>query len=368
MTRYVGEADFRHDAAAGIGVLLVNLGTPDAPTAASLRRYLKQFLSDPRVVEIPRLVWWLILRLVILNIRPKRSAESYQKVWTEAGSPLMVISQQQTDALGQLLAARYRGPVHVELGMSYGRPSIADGLERLRRQGARRLVVLPLYPQYSGTTVGSVFDAVAATLSHWRWVPELRFINAYHDNPVYIQALATKIRGYWQQQGPAERLLFSFHGVPQRYLVNGDPYHCQCQKTARLVAEALHLDAARWMVVFQSRFGREPWLQPYCDHVLKELPGQGVKSVDVVCPGFAADCLETLEEIDQQNRDFFLGAGGERFRYIPCLNADPDHIELLADLAAANTNGWAERDGEPEAQAEQRRLTLQRAQAIGAKS
>ncbi len=366
MSRYLGDAEFRHDAPAGIGVLLVNLGTPDAPTAGSLRRYLKQFLSDPRVVEFPRLAWWLILRLIILNVRPKRSAESYRKIWTGAGSPLMVISQQQTKALRELLASRYPGLVNVELGMSYGQPSIKDGLERLRLNGARRLVILPLYPQYSGTTVGSVFDAVADTLRHWRWVPELRFINAYHDHPGYIEALATKIRDHWQQHGRAERLLLSFHGVPQRYLMSGDPYHCQCQKTARLVAEALNLEATQWMVVFQSRFGREPWLQPYCDHVLKELPGQGVKAVDVVCPGFAADCLETLEEIDQQNRDFFLAAGGERFQYIPCLNADPNHIELMADVVTANTNGWAERDMAPAAQEEPGQLTLRRARVMGA--
>jgi ferrochelatase len=306
--------------------------------------------------------------LVILNIRPKRSAEAYQKIWTEAGSPLMVISQQQTEALAKLCHARYPGPVHVELGMSYGQPSIEDGLDRLRIKGARRIVILPLYPQYSGTTVGSVFDAVADTLRHWRWVPELRFINAYHDHPGYIDALAAKIRDHWEQHGRGERLLISFHGVPQRYFISGDPYHCQCQKTARLVAEALNLEATQWMVVFQSRFGREPWLQPYCDHVLKELPDQGVNAVDVVCPGFAADCLETLEEIGQQNRDFFLAAGGKRFHYIPCLNADPDHIELMADLVAANTNGWAERDLEVAALEEQTQLTLRRARAMGAKS
>ncbi len=368
MSRYLGDADFRHDGPAGIGVLVVNLGTPEAPTAGSLRRYLKQFLSDPRVVEFPRLAWWLILRLIILIVRPKRSAKAYQKVWTEAGSPLMVISQRQTKALRELLAARHQGPVHVELGMSYGLPSIEDGLNRLRVKGARRIIVLPLYPQYSGTTVGSVFDAVADTLSHWRWVPELRFINAYHDHPGYIKALATKIRDHWQQHGRGDRLLFSFHGIPQRYFASGDPYHCQCQKTARLVAEALNLETTQWMVVFQSRFGREPWLQPYCDHVLKQLPDQGVRAIDILCPGFAADCLETLEEIDQQNRDFYLAAGGERFHYIPCLNADPDHIELIADLVAANSEGWAERDIEPVAQEQQRQVTLRRAETMGAKS
>ncbi len=368
MNRYVGEVDFRHDAQAGIGVLLVNLGTPQSPTPGSLRRYLKQFLSDPRVVEFPRLAWWLILRLIILNVRPRRSAEAYRKIWTEAGSPLMVISQQQTKALRELLATRYPGLVEVELGMSYGQPSIPEALDRLRINGARRIVILPLYPQYSGTTGGSVFDAVADTLRRWRWVPELRFINAYHDHPAYIEALAAKIRDQRQRHGPGDRLLFSFHGVPHRYLINGDPYHCQCHKTARLVAEALDLETDQWMVVFQSRFGREPWLQPYCDKTLQQLPGQGVRAVDIVCPGFAADCLETLEEIDQQNREVFLGAGGERYQYIPCLNDDPDHIELMAELVAASTSGWAERDIDPAAQAEQRKQTLRRAQAMGAKT
>ncbi len=368
MSAYRGVPDFRHDSASEIGVLLVNLGTPDAATTRSLRRYLRQFLSDPRVVEFPRIPWWLILNLVILNLRPKRSAEAYRKVWTDAGSPLLVISQRQAAALGPVLGQRGLGAVHVELGMSYGRPSISEGLERLARHGARRLIVLPLYPQYSGTTTGAVFDAVADTLKRWRWVPVLRFVNGYHDHPRYIAALADKLRAHWRRHERGQRLLFSFHGIPQRYLQQGDPYHCQCHKTARLVAEALELDAGQWSVVFQSRFGREPWLQPYCDQVLTALPAEGVTAVDVICPGFAADCLETLEEIDQQNREMFLQAGGERLQYVPCLNDDPAHIDMIADLVESNLSGWTESLLAPAERAEQARLTLQRARAMGAES
>ncbi len=368
MTAYRGITNFRHDAASEIGVLLVNLGTPEAATTPGVRRYLKQFLSDPRVVEFPRIVWWFVLNLIILNVRPKRSAEAYNKVWTDAGSPIMVISQRQAAALATELARRFQRPVCVDLGMTYGQPAVSAALERLNDRGARRILILPLYPQYSGTTTGSVFDSVADTLKTWRWVPELRFISGYHDHPRYIAALADKVRTHWSQSQRGERLLFSFHGIPQRYWQQGDPYHCQCQKTARLVAEALELDAEQWSVAFQSRFGREPWLQPYCDEVLKALPAEGVKNVDVICPGFAADCLETLEEIDQQNRQLFLQSGGERFQYIPCLNDDLSHIDMIADLVEANVSGWPECFVAPAEQQERAKLTLKRARAMGAAS
>ncbi len=363
MSRFVDEVEFSHQSECSIGVLLVNLGTPEAPTPRSVRRYLRQFLSDPRVVEFPRLPWWLILNLVILNVRPRRSAKAYEKIWTDDGSPLLVISKRQAGAVGRALAEGWEGRMHVELGMAYGEPSIGGALERLRAGGVRRLLVLPLYPQYSGTTTGSVFDAVTRTLQQWRWVPELRFVNAYHDHPPYVRAVADKIRVQWGHGERGDRLLFSFHGVPQRYLLAGDPYHCQCQKSARLIAEDLDLADNEWSVVFQSRFGREPWLKPYCDQTLEALPDQRVKSVDIVCPGFSADCLETLEEIAQQNRDLFLCAGGERYQYIPCLNDDPAHIDLLSGLVLAQTREW--REGEPVPE-RQRRLTLARAQAMGA--
>jgi ferrochelatase len=290
-------------------------------------------------------------------------------VWREDGSPLLSISRDQAAGLERILAERLPGPVTLALGMRYGQPSIPSALEALRRAGCRRLLVLPLYPQYSGSTTGSVFDAVADTLRRWRWVPELRFANHYHDEPAYIQALAASIREQWDTGGgPAERLQFSFHGVPKRYLLAGDPYHCQCLKTARLVAEALGLESSRWSVSFQSRVGREEWLRPYTDETMKALPGEGVASVDLISPGFSADCLETLEEIDEENRDYFLEAGGKQFRYIPCLNDRADHLTMLAGLVERHAAGWPETDssrdyGRIEADAE---ATRERAIAAGA--
>ncbi len=368
MVEYVGEADYRHDSTPRTGVLLANLGTPDTPTWWGVWRYLREFLSDPRVVEVPRLLWWPILYGIILNLRSGRSAHAYRQIWTGRGSPLLDISLRQSRALSQALQARFTGPVSVELGMRYGNPSIGAALDALRQAGIRRLVVLPLYPQYSGSTVGSTFDAVTARLRRWRWVPEFRFVNAYHDHPRYIDALAAKIRAHWSEHERGQRLLFSFHGVPKRYLLAGDPYHCQCQKTARLVAESLDLKPDAWQVVFQSRFGREEWLTPYCDATLQALPQQGVKEVDIVCPGFAADCLETLEEIDQQNRVIFKDAGGRTMNYIPCLNDDPSHIALFAELITDAACGWPEQEPgyTPQAHDEQARTAQERAVRMGA--
>lgn len=342
MTRYIGEPDFVHGTPAGTGVLLTNLGTPTAPTARALRRYLAEFLSDPRVVELPRVLWWPLLYGVILWTRPRRAAANYAKIWTDTGSPLRAISVRQVAAVQAKLDTQCRGPVAVALGMRYGEPSLAAGLERLRRAHARRILIVPLYPQYSAATTASTFDAVARVLKRWRWLPELRFVNHYHDAPGYVQALAARIRKFWNSHGQAARLLFSFHGLPRRNVLAGDPYFCECHKTARLVAEALQLPEARWQVAFQSRFGRARWLEPYTIELLRDWGGGGVKNVDVVCPGFAADCLETLEEIAQLNRDAFLRAGGERFQYIPALNDCPEHIEFLADLVLRHTAGWPE--------------------------
>jgi ferrochelatase len=366
--KYQGEAHFAHDSQPRLGVLLLNLGTPDAPTAAALREYLGQFLADPRVVETPRWLWWLILHGFILRIRPRRSAIAYRKVWTHEGSPLLLNAQHQTRALQAALDKRLPGPVRVGLAMRYGRPSVAQGLHALREASCRRLLVLPLYPQYSATTTASGFDAIADVLKTWRWLPEMRFINQYHDEDGYINALAASIRAAWNEHPAAQRLLFSFHGIPRRYLLSGDPYHCQCQKTARLVAERLGLPAERWAVSFQSRVGREEWLRPYTDHVLKGWGAAGVPSVDVVCPGFSADCLETLEEIGEQNRDLFLETGGQRYRYILALNDRPIHIEALAELVAKHTQGWAEASPDwdrARVQAEAT-ATLERALAMGA--
>lgn len=350
---------FRHDQSERIGVLLVNLGTPDAPDRASVRRYLKEFLWDPRVVEVPRLIWWVLLNLVILNTRPARSAKAYQKVWSDAGSPLLAISQRQHDALSEALARMGR-PVAVALGMRYGNPKIGSALRELRDAGARKVVVLPLYPQYSATTTASIFDAVTDELRQWRWLPELRFINHYHDDPRYIAALADSVRRHRAEHGDADRLLMSFHGIPEEYFHKGDPYFCECQKTARLLVDALGLGPDRWQVSFQSRLGPKQWLQPYTDQTLEALAADGVKSIQVICPGFASDCLETLEEIAMENRDIFLEAGGERYEYIPCLNDSVANIDLLASLVEQHTQGWTPASEEPAA-------VVARARAQGAR-
>jgi protoporphyrin/coproporphyrin ferrochelatase len=340
MTSYLGEPDFAHDTPGCTGVLLTNLGTPDAPTPAALRRYLGEFLWDPRVIEIPRPLWWLILHGIVLRTRPRRAAHAYQQIWTPEGSPLLQITRRQAAALQERLSARFEGPLEVAIGMRYGQPSIREGLEALRRAAARRILVLPLYPQYSASTTGSTFDALAQALQTWRWIPELRMVQHYHDEPAYIEVLANTVREHWEAHGRARRLLLSFHGLPKRYFLAGDPYFCECQKTARLVAERLELGRDEWQVVFQSRFGREEWLQPYTDETLQRLAREGVESVDMICPGFSADCLETLEEIAQQNRELFLTAGGREYRYIPALNERPDHIDALAALCMRHLQGW----------------------------
>ncbi|MDQ5911747.1 MAG: protoporphyrin/coproporphyrin ferrochelatase [Pseudomonadota bacterium] len=357
---------FAHDQPACTGVLLTNLGTPDTPTPQAVRRYLGEFLWDSRVVEIPRPLWWLILHGVILRIRPAKSAHKYQTIWTADGSPLLAISRRQAAALADLLKVRCPGPVRVALGMRYGQPSIAAALAELRDAGAQRILVLPLYPQYSAATTASTFDAVAAELRTWRWLPELRFVAQYHDDPAYLEALAARMSADRAEQ-PGERLLFSFHGLPKRNLLAGDPYHCQCHKTARLVAERLGLAPEQWAVAFQSRFGRAEWLQPYTSALLKEWAKAGVKSVDVVCPGFAADCLETLEEIALENRQTFVDAGGERYRYLPALNDAPEHIAALAGLVERQGSGWPEFSAgyDPQAIAVECAARRDRAQAMG---
>jgi ferrochelatase len=334
--------DFKHDSQIVTGVLIANLGTPDAPTTSALRRYLAQFLWDPRIVDMPRPLWWLILHGIILRIRPSRSAAAYRKVWTEDGSPLLSISNQQVEALKQALAQRLSGPVVVELGMRYGNPSIESAMEKLRAANARRILVLPLYPQYSCSTTASTFDAIATVVKQWRWVPELRFVNQYAEETGYIEALVASIREAWNERQQPEKLLFSFHGTPKRFLTEGDPYYCQCHKTARLVAERLELNEGQWQLTFQSIFGREEWLKPYTIDNLRELGSNGVKSVDVICPGFSSDCLETLEEIGVENRDAYLKAGGETFHYIPALNDRADHIRALAGVIQKHLAGWPE--------------------------
>ncbi len=334
---YRGQNNFSHDQKPTTGILITNLGTPDEPTPKALRRYLKEFLWDPRVVEVPRPIWWCILNGVILNIRPKRSAAAYKTVWTDRGSPLLFHTQDQTDALQKQFADKN---IMVKFAMRYGNPSIASALEEMQQAGVRRLLVLPLYPQYSAATTASTFDAISEDFQARRWLPDFRFISHYHDDENYIQAMAKKIQAHWDESGKADKLLFSYHGVPQRYLDNGDPYHCECHKTSRLLADALGINKDEYMTVFQSRFGREEWLKPYTDHTLKALPEQGVKSVQIFCPGFSADCLETIEEIGEENREYFMEAGGEKYEYITALNAEPDHIGALAKILDSNLKGW----------------------------
>lgn len=316
--------------------MLVNLGTPAAPTAAAVRRYLAEFLADPRVIELPRWLWWPLLHGVILRVRPRRSARAYARVWTEQGSPLLVESRR----LAERVAARFGERLAVRLAMRYGEPSLARVLRGLREHGLRQLLVLPLYPQYSATTTASVVDAVAAELRGWRWLPELRVIGDYAGDAGWLAAVAQSIRAHRAEHGSAERLLFSFHGLPQRYVDAGDPYQQQCQASAAAIAAALGLEPDAWSVSYQSRVGRERWLTPYTDATLRELPRRGVRSVQVVCPGFAVDCLETLEEIALEGRAAFLGAGGERFGYIPALNDADAHVTALSALIERHAGGW----------------------------
>jgi ferrochelatase len=309
------------------GVLMVNLGTPDAPTSQAVKRYLAEFLSDRRVVDTSRLLWWPILNGIILPIRSPRVAKLYQSVWMEEGSPLMVYSRRQHKAL----AARLPN-APVELAMSYGSPSLEQGIDKLLAQRVTKLVVLPLYPQYSCSTSAAVFDAVARILQRYRRLPSLSFIRDYAEHPAYIAALKQSVERSFALHGVPDKLVLSFHGIPKRYANLGDDYPQRCEDTARALFAALQLPADKVMMTFQSRFGREPWLTPYTDETLKGLPAQGVKHIQLICPGFASDCLETLEEIKEQNREFFMHAGGEKFEYIPALNDDPAHIDLLQQL------------------------------------
>ena len=332
MSRYREEAAPQSNFA-GDAILLVNLGTPDEATPKALRRYLKQFLSDPRVVEIPRLIWWLILNGIILNIRPAKSAHKYASIWTKDGSPLRVHTERQAKLLKGYLG--YAGkPVLVEYAMRYGQPSIAAMLNKLKNEGARRILVVPLYPQYAASSTASVFDDVAAWIQVTRNVPELRFIRSFPDNPGYIAALAASVREHWGLNQRAEKLVMSFHGIPKRSVDQGDPYYDECQTTGKLLAEALQLKASEYIITFQSRFGAAEWLQPYTQPTLEKFARDGIGSIDVICPGFVGDCLETLEEIAMECKDAFIANGGKEFRYIPCLNERHDWIEALAKLVA----------------------------------
>jgi ferrochelatase len=361
--RYLPEPPYEHGTLSRTGILLVNLGTPEAPTAAAVRPFLKQFLSDPRVVEIPRALWWPILHGIVLNTRPRKSAEKYAKIWTAEGSPLKVHTERQANLLRTRLGASPSAPA-VAWAMRYGAPAVDTALVQLKAQGCDRVLVAPLYPQYAASSTGSTCDAVFAAAARLRNVPELRLIKHFHDDPGYIGALARSVREYWTASGRPERLVMSFHGLPRFSLDRGDPYHCECQKTGRLLAEALSLRPEDYVITFQSRFGRAEWLKPYTLETVAALGRQKLRRIDVICPGFVADCLETLEEIGIENKAAFLSAGGGEFHAIPCLNEGEAWIEALAALVQAHLCGWIE----PGAQAPQAEAgaSRRRALALGA--
>lgn len=318
---------------------MVNLGTPEAPTPKAVKAYLKEFLSDIRVVDAPRYIWWFVLRAILI-IRPKTVAKAYRSIWTDEGSPLLAISKRQKTALEKSLQEKFSKIIPIELAMTYGNPSIEVALQKLRDKGVERILILPMYPQYSSSTTAAIYDKLSDLLKQYPLLPEMRWINDYHDHELYISALADSVEKQWATNGRSEKLLMSFHGVPKRYTLKGDPYEHQCRNTAQLLAEKLQLEDEQWACCFQSRFGREEWVKPYTDHTLKEWGEKGVKSVDIISPAFSADCLETLEELQVENREFFIEAGGEKYNYIPALNDNKDNIALFTQLVQQHTQGW----------------------------
>ena len=326
--KFKGEQNFQHENEQKKGVLIAYLGTPDSPDVLSVRRYLKEFLSDPRIIEVPKIIWWFVLNIFILNFRSFNSARLYKSIWTEGGSPLLVNCIKIKEKVQKSLPSNYQ----VALGMRYGNPSIKSALNELKEANCRDIEVITLFPHYSATTVGSIFDAVSTEIKSWRWVPSIKFLNSYHDNPLLIEILSERIKKSFDSQGKPDKLVFSYHSIPKKYFDSGDPYHCLCQKTSRLIAEKLSLNEKDYITAFQSRFGPSEWLKPYTSETMKSLPKEGIKSVQVVSPGFGVDNLETLQEIDIENKEYFEDAGGENFHYIPCLNDDDDHVEFLISL------------------------------------
>ena len=326
--KFKGEQNFQHENEQKKGVLIAYLGTPDSPDVLSVRRYLKEFLSDPRIIEVPKIIWWFVLNIFILNFRSFNSARLYKSIWTDGGSPLLVNCLKIKEKVQKSLPSNYQ----VALGMRYGNPSIKSALNELKEANCRDIEVITLFPHYSATTVGSIFDAVSTEIKSWRWVPSIKFLNSYHDNPLLIEILSERIKKSFDSQGKPDKLVFSYHSIPKKYFDSGDPYHCLCQKTSRLIAEKLSLDEKDYITAFQSRFGPSEWLKPYTSETMKSLPKEGIKSVQVVSPGFGVDNLETLQEIDIENKEYFEDAGGENFHYIPCLNDDDDHVEFLISL------------------------------------
>jgi protoporphyrin/coproporphyrin ferrochelatase len=364
MAYFKAEPSYQHGDQAKVGILLANLGTPDAPTPKALKRYLGQFLMDRRIVEIPRFIWCWILHCIILVFRPKKSAEKYAAIWTPEGSPLMVNAQKQKQLFNAFLSQRIASPFAVELGMSYGNPSMASAIAKLKAQHCTKILVFPLYPQYAASSTAASLDAIWKVLLKTRNVPAIRTIRNYHDHPAYIQALANSILEHWASNGKPEKLVMSFHGVPKVHLLKGDPYHCECMKTGRLLAEALKLNKDEYQIAFQSRFGRQEWLKPYLVNVLETLGKAKTKRIDVVCPGFSSDCLETLEEIAMEGKQIFQSNGGGEYHYIPCLNARETWIQAMCDIALENLQGWVSTEWDAEEAQKQANLTAQRAQAL----
>ncbi len=366
MAYYNPEPKYEHGDQLKVGILLANLGTPDAPTAAALRPYLRQFLSDTRVVEIPRAIWWFILNCIILVIRPKKSAEKYAQVWTKEGSPLLVHAQKQAILLRGFLGQKIKSPFAVELGMSYGNPSMQSAINKLKAQHCDRILVFPLYPQYAASSTASAMDAVFRVLLKTRNQPAIRSIRNYNDHPAYIAALASSVREHWRINGKPSKLVMSFHGVPKVHLTSGDPYHCQCHKTGRLLAEALELSKDEYLIAFQSRFGKQEWLKPYLAGTLENLGKANTKRIDVICPGFSSDCLETLEEIAIEGKHIFQSNGGGEYNYIPALNENEAWIHAITQIALENLQGWVSTEWNTELAKKDSEMTKLRAQAMGA--
>ncbi|MBT8151106.1 MAG: ferrochelatase [Gammaproteobacteria bacterium] len=359
-----GPVNFKHHQPEKIGVLITNLGTPEAPTPSALRKYLRQFLSDRRVVEIPKPLWWIILHGFILRTRPAKSAKLYESIWTNQGSPLRVHTEKQLSKLSEHMHSKLgkaAARIEYRYAMRYGEPSIEQALDDLRAAGASQVMVLPLYPQYAASTTASTYDALSAALCKQRWIPALQFVSGYCDDPAYIDACVSRIQRHWDKSGTPDKLMLSYHGLPEFHLEKGDPYFCQCHKTSRLIAEKLGVENDYVLTTFQSRFGRAEWLKPYTDATLKALPEKGVKKLDVFCPGFAADCLETLEEIAVENKGYFMEAGGQQYNYIPALNSSKAHIQALGGIVHKHLQSWLSRSArDPEVcrrEAEQKRAS-----------
>ena len=367
---FLPEPEFEHGTQPKTGVLLINLGTPDEPTPGAVRRYLKEFLSDSRVVEIPRLIWWLILNGIILNTRPARTAKKYASIWMKEGSPLKVYTERQTQMLRGHLGERIKSPLAVTYAMRYGSPSLAKAIAELKAGHCNRILVLPLYPQYASSTTGAAMDAIGEELKRHRNVPGIRFVRNFHDHPAYIDAIVKNVLAYWMKAGrpdfATDKMLMSFHGLPRFHLDKGDPYHCECHKTARLIAEQFNLKKDQYLVTFQSRFGKAEWLKPYTGKTLAALGRAGVKRVDTICPGFAADCLETLEEIAIEGKATFLESGGREFNYIPTTNDTQPWINALMTITMQNLGGWVSADWDKTAAEAELAAGAQRAKALGA--